>query len=64
VTGRPADYLEPELEEAKRKIGDLAKTEEDLLTFALYPSTGKQFLKVKYGVEPMPDSVKPPASGT
>jgi pyruvate/oxaloacetate carboxyltransferase len=63
VTGRPADYLEPELEEARRKIGDLARTEEDLLTYALYPSTGEQFLKWKYGVEPMPDSVKPPATG-
>jgi pyruvate/oxaloacetate carboxyltransferase len=63
VTGRPADYLEPELEAAKRKIGDLAKTEEDLLTYALYPSTGEQFLKWKYGVEPMPESVKPTDSG-
>jgi pyruvate carboxylase subunit B len=60
VTGRSADYLEPELEEAKRKIGDLARTEEDLLTYALYPSTGEQFLKWKSGVEPMPESVKPP----
>ena len=60
ITGRPADYLEPELAEDKKKIGDLAKTEEDLLTYALYPSTGEQFLKWKYGVEPMPESVKPP----
>ncbi len=62
VTGRPADYLEPELAEDKQKIGDLAKTEEDLLTYALYPATGEQFLKWKYGVEPMPESVKPPAA--
>jgi pyruvate/oxaloacetate carboxyltransferase len=59
VTGRPADYIEPELEEARQKIGDLAKTEEDLLTYALYPATGEQFLKWKYGVEPMPEGVKP-----
>jgi pyruvate carboxylase subunit B len=62
VTGRPADYLEPELEKIKEKVGDLAKTEEDVLTCALYPSTGEQFLKWKYGVEPMPDGVKPPNS--
>ena len=61
VTGRPADYLEPELAEDKKKIGDLAKTDEDLLTYALYPATGEQFLKWKYGVEPMPDNVKPAA---
>ena len=59
ITGRPADYLEPELEEDRKKIGDLARTDEDLLTYALYPATGEQFLKWKYGIEPMPESVKP-----
>ncbi|MBA4423900.1 MAG: pyruvate carboxylase, partial [Syntrophus sp. (in: bacteria)] len=52
-------HLEPELAEDKKKIGDLAKTDEDLLVYALYPSTGEQYLKWKYGIEPMPDSVKP-----
>ena len=59
ITGRPADYLEPELEANKQKIGDLAKTEEDLLTYSLYPATGEQYLKWKYGIEPMPEGVKP-----
>jgi len=58
VTGRGADYLEPELEKDREKIGDLAKNEEDLLTYALYPTTGEQFLKWKYGLEEKPDSVK------
>jgi len=59
IKGRAADYLEPELDEDKKKIGDLAKTEEDLLTYALYPTTGEQFLKWKYGMEEKPDHVKP-----
>jgi len=59
ITGRAADFLEPELEEDRKKIGDLAKTEEDLLTYALYPTTGEQFLKWKYGLEERPDHVKP-----
>ncbi|MBW6487077.1 MAG: pyruvate carboxylase subunit B [Syntrophobacterales bacterium] len=59
ITGRPADYIEPELADARAKIGELAKNDEDLLTYALYPATGEQFLKWKYGVEPMPDSVMP-----
>ena len=59
ITGRAADFIEPELEEDRKKIGDLAKTEEDLLTYALYPTTGEQFLKWKYGVEKRPDHVKP-----
>jgi len=60
VTGRPADYLKPELAEARKKIGDLAKNDEDLLIYALYPATGEQFLKRKYGIEPVPDNVKLP----
>ncbi len=58
ITGRAADYLEPELEKAREEIGDLAKDDFDLLVYAIYPSTGKQFLKWKYGVEKMPEDVK------
>jgi pyruvate carboxylase subunit B len=54
VTGRAADYLEPELEEARKKIGSLAKDDFDLLIYALYPTTGEQFLKAKYGIEDKP----------
>lgn len=56
VTGRPADYIEPELDEARKKLGGLAKTEEDVLTYALYPTTGEQFLKQKYGLAEKADS--------
>lgn len=59
VTGRAADYLEPELEGAREKIGDLAKNDYDLLIYALYPSTGEQFLKWKYGLEERPKQVQP-----
>lgn len=47
-TGRPADILEPELEGVRQNLGDLAKTEEDVLVAALYPTTGKEFLEKKY----------------
>jgi len=59
VTGRAADYLEPELEDARKKIGDLARDDFDLLIYALYPTTGEQFLKWKYGLEEKPPEVKP-----
>jgi len=59
ITGRAADYLEPELEKARAKIGTLAKDDFDLLIYALYPTTGEQFLKWKYGIEQRPSSVKP-----
>ncbi len=51
VTGRPGDYLEPELEKVKAECGGIIKTEEDLLTCALYPITGKEFLIKKYGAK-------------
>ena len=59
VTGRAADYLEPELEEARARVGDLARDDFDLLIYAIYPTTGEQFLKWKYGLEEKPPEGKP-----
>jgi pyruvate carboxylase subunit B len=59
ITCRPAQVLEPELEKAKQEIGDLAKNDEDLILYTLFPVTGKKFLKQKYGLEPIPDALKP-----
>ncbi len=59
VTGRAADYLEPELDKVREKMGDLIKDDFDLIICALYPSTGEQFLKWKYGLEEKPPAVKP-----
>jgi len=59
VTGRAADYLEPELDKAREKVGDLAKDDFDLLIYALYPTSGEQFLKWKYGLEERPPEVMP-----
>ena len=59
ITCRPAEVLEPELEKAKTEIGDLAVDMDDLLIYALYPVTGKRFLKWKYGKEQPPKDVQP-----
>jgi len=59
VTGRAADYLEPELDKARERLGDLAKDDFDLLIGSIYPATGEQFLKWKYGLEERPPAVKP-----
>jgi oxaloacetate decarboxylase alpha subunit/pyruvate carboxylase subunit B len=58
-TGRPAEVLDPELPKAKEEIGDLAVDEDDLIIYALYPVTGKKFLKWKYGKETPPPEVMP-----
>jgi len=52
VSGRPADYLEPEIEAAKKAMGDLARSDEDVLAYILYPATMTKFLQTKYGIEP------------
>ncbi len=59
ITCRPADTIEPELEKDKEAIGDLARDAFDLLIYALYPNTAPQFLKWKYGQEPVPPNMKP-----
>jgi len=59
ITGRAADYLEPELDQVREKFKDLAKDDYDLVLCALYPSTGEKFLKWKYGLEERPIEVEP-----
>jgi len=45
ITGRPADYLSPRLEEARQEIGDLAESEEDIISYALFPQVARKFLE-------------------
>ena len=59
ITCRPAEVLEPELEKAKEDVKGLAMDLDDVLTYVLYPVTGKRFLKWKYGKEEPPAEVKP-----
>ena len=59
ITCRPAEVLEPELEQAKSDTEGLAQDLDDVITYALYPITGKRFLKWKYGKENPPVAVKP-----
>jgi oxaloacetate decarboxylase alpha subunit/pyruvate carboxylase subunit B len=59
ITCRPAEVLEPELEKAKKDTEGLAVDLDDTLIYALYPVTGKKFLKWKYGKEQPPKEVQP-----
>jgi len=47
VTRRPADLLEPGFEKAKEEIGDLAQSDEDVLSYALFPPVAKEFLQLR-----------------
>ncbi len=59
TTKRPGEILEPEWDKAVAETKGLAKNDGDVLIYALYPTTGSRFLKWKYGLEPIPDEVKP-----
>ena len=47
ITCRPADRLEPELEKYKEEFKDVAKSEEDVLSLALFPQVAAKFLAVR-----------------
>lgn len=55
---RPGSVLEPELEKVQKDAKGLAKDIDDEVLLALYPVTGKRFLKWKYGIEEPPAEVK------
>ena len=59
ITGRPADAIEPEMDKARDAVMDISSDIEDALTYAMYPTTGLTFLKIKHGLEPMPEEMKP-----
>lgn len=45
ITVRPADLLKDAYDNFKAEIGDLAKTEQDVLSYALFPKVAKEFLE-------------------
>lgn len=47
ITCRPADLLKPEFEKMTKEVGDLATSEEDVLTYTMFPQTALKFLKTK-----------------
>ncbi len=44
---RPADLLKPEFEHLRLEIGHLARNDEDVLSYAMFPEIGKQFLELR-----------------
>ena len=48
LTCRPADLIPPAYDTFAAEIGDLARNEEDVLTYAMFPAHGRRFLESKY----------------
>ena len=49
ITVRPADLLENSYESMKEEIGDLAQSEQDVLSYALFPPVAKAFFEKRAG---------------
>ncbi len=57
---RPADLLPPEMETLRQQIGELAKSEEDVLIYAMFPDVGRQFLEQRAAGTLQPEPIEPP----
>ncbi len=57
---RPADRIPDEMERLRDEIGALAGSEEDVLTYALFPEVGKQFLQQRADGTLVPEPLNPP----
>ncbi|UYZ85422.1 sodium-extruding oxaloacetate decarboxylase subunit alpha [Entomomonas sp. E2T0] len=65
ITTRPADYLDPEMEQLRAEIGDLAKSEEDVLTYAMFPDIGRKYLEERAAGTLKPEELLPiPTAGS
>jgi oxaloacetate decarboxylase alpha subunit len=59
ITCRPADLLEPELGKYREEFREIAKSDEDVLSLALFPQVAPKFLAYRDGpVEKASESVK------
>ncbi len=61
---RPADLLPPELDRLRREIGTLAASEEDVLTYAMFPEIGRTFLEERASGTLKPEPLPQPATAT
>ncbi|MEG6522580.1 acetyl-CoA carboxylase biotin carboxyl carrier protein [Desulfotomaculum sp. 1211_IL3151] len=65
ITCRPADLLEPKLDKLRNEIKDLAISQEDVLSYALFPQVARKFFEARKRGETGPHrkeaSIKPGA---
>ena len=61
---RPADSLKPELVKLRKDIGDLARNDEDVLTFAMFPDLGREYLQQRVDGTLEPEALLPNDTGS
>ena len=52
ITGRPADLLKPQLDEARKEIAEYIEQEEDVLSYIIFPNVAIDFFKRRKGLLP------------
>ncbi len=59
ITCRPADLLEPELDKYREECKGMAKCEEDVLTYCLFPKVAPKFFEKRDNPKPAAAPAKP-----
>jgi len=63
IVCRPADLLKPEMERLRAEVGQLAQSEEDVLTYAMFPDIGRKFLEERAAGTLAPEVLLPIPDG-
>ena len=61
---RPADLLKPEMDRLRSEIGEVAQSEEDVLTYAMFPDIGRKFLEERAAGTLKPETLLPLPNGS
>ncbi len=59
ITERPAELIPPEMKYLREEFADIAQSEEDILTCAMFPDVGRAFLEEKAAGELKPEELLP-----
>jgi pyruvate carboxylase subunit B len=64
VEERPANLIPRELDELRKHVGDLATSEEDVLTYAMFPDQAKAYLEQRRDGTLQPEPLEPIPTGS
>ena len=63
VEERPANLIPRELDELRKQVGDLATSEEDVLTYAMFPDQAQAYLEQRRDGNLQPEPLEPIPTG-
>ena len=64
IEERPANLIPRELDELRKQVGDLATSEEDVLTYAMFPDQAKTYLEQRRDGTLQPEPLEPIPTGS